>query len=120
MTNWQTSATTNVEIMALSQRQTWIGVMGSTDNFEWDDEKSSLNHAKHSLPLPVAIAIFDDPRRIEWPSQRSTLTETRFVTVGMAFGRILVCVYTWRGLRRRLISVRRAHRSERRAYEQRP
>jgi uncharacterized DUF497 family protein len=30
------------------------------------------------------------------------------------------CAYTWRGQKRRLISLRRAHRTERRAYEKRP
>jgi uncharacterized DUF497 family protein len=43
--------------------------------------------------------------------------EERFVTIGMdAFARVLVVVYTWRGDAVRLISARKATRSERTHY----
>lgn len=45
-------------------------------------------------------------------------TEERHVTLGMdALGRILTVVYTWREDRVRIISARRASRSELRCYE---
>lgn len=91
--------------------------MGETDEFEWDDDKEASNVSKHGLSLLVAIAVFDDPSRIEFVSARSTVAETRLVTVGLAFGRLMSCVYAWRGRRRRLISMRPANRKERRAYE---
>ena len=44
--------------------------------------------------------------------------EERFVTLGMdAMGRLLVVAYTWRGDRIRIISARKAAKSERRHYE---
>lgn len=44
--------------------------------------------------------------------------EERFVILGMdAMGRLLVVVYTWRGDRIRIISARKATKSERRHYE---
>ena len=43
--------------------------------------------------------------------------EERFVTIGIdGFSRILVVVYTWRGDSIRLISARKADRSERQQY----
>jgi hypothetical protein len=43
--------------------------------------------------------------------------EERFVTIGMDFlGRVLVVVFAWRGTRIRIISARRASRTERREY----
>ena len=45
-------------------------------------------------------------------------SEERHVTLGVdAVGRILVVAYTWRGDTVRIISVRKASRSERRQYE---
>ncbi len=45
-------------------------------------------------------------------------SEERSVTVGMdALGRVLVVVYTWRDDEPRLISARKANRTERRQYE---
>lgn len=45
--------------------------------------------------------------------------EERFITIGIdAFGRVLVVVYTWRGDEIRLISARKATRSERNQYEE--
>ncbi len=45
-------------------------------------------------------------------------TEERYVILGMdALGRTLVVAYTWRGDDVRIISARKANRSERRQYE---
>ncbi len=45
--------------------------------------------------------------------------EERWATLGTdSTGRVLVVVYTWRGERIRLISVRRATSSERQQYEE--
>ena len=94
--------------------------MGETDEFEWGDDKNAANQQKHGVELIVAAAMFSDPNRLEQVSGRSTATETRLITIGQAFGVLWACVYTWRGQKRRLISLRRAHRTERRAYERRP
>ena len=94
--------------------------MGETDDFEWDDGKDAANRAKHGVELILAAALFQDTGRLEFVSPSSTPEETRLVTIGQAFGLVWTCVYTWRGRRRRLISVRRAKRKERSAYQQGP
>jgi uncharacterized DUF497 family protein len=56
----------------------------------------------------MAITIMDD----------SEDDERRHVTLGLdALGRCLVVVYTWRGEKARLISARKATKSERQRYE---
>ncbi|MES1156950.1 MAG: BrnT family toxin [Alphaproteobacteria bacterium] len=91
--------------------------MGETDDFEWDDDKDLSNQGKHGVQLILAAQLFQDNKRLEFVSANSTDAETRLVTIGRAFGLVWTCVYTWRGRRRRLISLRRAHRKERVAYE---
>lgn len=91
--------------------------MGETDDFEWDDTKDTSNRGKHGVELILAAALFEDSKRLELVSLRSTEAETRLVTIGRAFGLLWTCVYTWRARRRRIISLRRASRKERLAYE---
>ena len=92
--------------------------MGSTDDFEWDDEKDAANRNKHGLPLAFGIFIFDGRQRLERASPKIVMGEARFEAMAELVGRVIICVFVWRGRRRRLISVRRAHRSERSAYTQ--
>lgn len=59
--------------------------------------------------------MFSDDLAITIEDER--FEEERFITIGVdAFGRILVVVYTWRGDQIRLISARRATRTERQQY----
>ena len=61
-------------------------------------------------------AVFEDPNALT--VDQIVRGEERCATVGMdAFGRILVVVYTWRGDLIRIISARKATRSEVRQYE---
>ncbi|HEX2189670.1 MAG TPA: BrnT family toxin [Longimicrobiaceae bacterium] len=86
--------------------------MGS---YEWDPSKARANEAKHGVRFSDAVAVLEDERSltIDDPSPE----EERFVTIGMdGFGRVLVVVYTWRGKAVRLISARKASRSERNLY----
>ena len=69
--------------------------------------KVSFAHAEQALRGPNAFTI-EDP---------DSEDEQRFVTLGMdALGRILVVVHTPRGDRTRLISARRASKSETEQY----
>ncbi|MEA3292154.1 MAG: BrnT family toxin [Pseudomonadota bacterium] len=62
------------------------------------------------------FAVFEDPNALTLDQIVSG--EERYVTIGMdAFGRVLVVVYTWRGDKIRIISARKAVRSEARQYE---
>ncbi len=92
--------------------------MVETDDLEWDDEKDQANRAKHGLPLILSALIFDGRRRLERHSPKSSNAEVRMETIAEVSGRVLFCVYVWRGAKRRIISLRIAHRSERHAYEE--
>lgn len=84
--------------------------------FEWDRSKAKKNKSKHGIAFADTFAVFEDPNAVTIEDFRSD--EQRYVTIGMdAFGRILVVVYTWRDDRIRIISARKAVRSEVRQYE---
>ena len=86
--------------------------MGETDDFEWDDDKDAVNRNDRGLPLLVAALLFDGRPRVERISRKSQ-TEDRFETMAEYLGVVLFCVWVWKGQRRRIISLRVAHRSER-------
>jgi uncharacterized DUF497 family protein len=92
--------------------------MGRFGNCEWDDAKNAANLTKHDLPLIAAVAIFYDPDWVERPSAHLITNERRFVAIGQVRGRLLACVYVWRGEMRRIISLRPASRKERRVYQE--
>lgn len=92
--------------------------MGETEDFEWDDVKDEANRLNRGLPLPMASRLFDGRPRTDTLSRKSPPGETRFETLALFEGRVLFCVWQWRGERRRIISLRVAERSERRAYQE--
>ncbi len=84
--------------------------------FEWDPNKNRLNRHKHGISFADTFAVFEDPNALTREDDEHG--EERFVTMGMdGFGRILVVVYTWREESIRIISARRATKSEVRQYE---
>jgi len=87
--------------------------------FGWDPSKSDHNAHERGLPFAVAMALFDGPT-IEFDDSRRDYGERRIIAYGAVAGRILVCVYTWRGTAadplRWIISLRRANRGESHAY----
>lgn len=82
--------------------------------FEWDENKNRRNIEAHGISFQDAIPIFFDDFRIELDDTSSN--EERFNVIGMAQGRILTVVYTWRGANIRIISVRKAEKYEEREY----
>ena len=85
-------------------------------DFEWDPAKAESNVRGHGVSFADTFAVFEDPSAITIDGPHDE--EDRFITLGMdAFGRILVVVYTWRGESIRIISARKATRTERRNYE---
>jgi uncharacterized protein len=91
--------------------------MGETDDFEWDDVKDAANREKHGLPLIIGRRLFDGRPRLDRASHKSGYEEPRFETIAYYQGTMLLCVWVWRGKRRRAISLRPAERKERDAYE---
>ena len=84
--------------------------------FEWDTNKDRLNQRKHGVAFADTFAAFEDSLALTRDDEEHG--EERYVTMGMDyFGRVLVVVYTWREENIRIISARRANKSEVRQYE---
>lgn len=86
--------------------------------FEWDPVKDTANLAKHGVRFAQAARVFADPRRLERIDRRRDYDEERRQAIGSVDGRVLLVAYTVRDKRIRLISARKAHDHEERAYRQ--
>ena len=82
-----------------------------SSGYDWDDDKAAANLAKHGVPFE-AVAGFDWQTAIEAEDMRYDYGETRMQALGKIGGRYHVLVYTWRGDRIRVISLRKANRKE--------
>lgn len=90
--------------------------MGLT--FEWDKAKAESNLAKHKVSFEEGKTVFGDPTSITMEDPHHSADEHRFIDIGCSSKqRVLVVVYTERDESIRLISCRKATRSEREAYE---
>ena len=87
-------------------------------SYQWDPNKAFVNLRKHGIDFADAIEVLSDDLAITIEDTR--FEEERFITIGIdAFSRILVVICTWRGDSIRLISARKADRSERQQYLER-
>jgi uncharacterized DUF497 family protein len=87
-------------------------------SFEWDAQKASANERKHGVSFDEAATAFGDPLSVTIPDPDHSEDEDRFILMGSTYrGKILVVVHTDRGNNIRIISARRATRTERRQYE---
>lgn len=84
-------------------------------DFEFDPEKSRTNILKHGIDFQAAKTLWLDERRVEIPAR--TEDEPRFILIARLLGKLWVAVYTPRGDKIRIISVRRAHPTEVKIYE---
>ena len=84
-------------------------------DFEFDPSKSASNKDKHGLDFEEAKALWLDYKLIELPSRYEN--EPRRLAIGMIAGKLWSAILTMRDDRIRLISVRRARRSEEQLYE---
>lgn len=84
--------------------------------FEWDEEKATLNERKHGVPFPFATRVFLDENRLEWIDTRRQYGEPRWITIGLIEGIEIAVAYTLRGEAIRIISARKAERHEREDY----
>jgi uncharacterized protein len=88
-------------------------------HFTWDPAKARANLAKHGISFLEAETAFSDEHALVMPDPEHSRREDRFVLLGMSAGlRILVIVHcepdTDGAIR--IISARRATRSERGQY----
>ena len=84
--------------------------------FEWDADKAAGNFRKHGVRFEFAVAVFDDPRRIESDVSRAQDGELRSKTVGRIGNKLFAVVFTMRGAVRRIISARRTSAAEDKRY----
>jgi len=85
---------------------------------QWHVEKAAASLRKHGVDFADAETALHDELALTRPDEDPD--EERFVALAMdALGRLLIVVYEWRGDDVRLISARKATRTERRQYEDR-
>jgi uncharacterized DUF497 family protein len=88
-------------------------------NFEWDEEKAKANLKKHKVSFDEATTVFSDPFSITIPDPDHSVSELRYIDIGSSDkGRLLIVVYTERGVNIRVISCRKVTPTERRLYEE--
>jgi uncharacterized DUF497 family protein len=84
---------------------------------EFDENKSRANQAKHGIDFVEAQILWEDNYRLEIPARTSD--ELRILFIGKIVSKVWTAVVTYRGKNIRIISVRRARKSEVELYESR-
>jgi uncharacterized DUF497 family protein len=87
--------------------------------FEWDAAKARANLRKHGVSFDEARTVFYDEFAIQFFDEEHSGSEERFLLLGLSAGaRLLLVCHCERtaGQTIRIISARKATRSERRFY----
>jgi hypothetical protein len=84
-------------------------------HFEWDPKKNRANRQKHGIDFIDAAAIFSSPC-VEGLDERFSNGEARIIAYGQLGSHVIAVVFCWRKDRRRIISARKATRSETKMY----
>jgi uncharacterized DUF497 family protein len=88
-------------------------------NFEWDPGKARQNRRKHRVSFQEAASVFGDPLAISYPDPDHSMSEERFITVGMSgASRVLIVAHADRHENIRIISARKTTQRERKHYEE--
>lgn len=85
---------------------------------EFDPAKREKTLAERGLDFADAPLVFSQ-LTITFPDDRKDYQEMRFTTIGWLRGRMIVLVWTLRGERRRVISMRYANEREIAKYQSR-
>jgi hypothetical protein len=89
-----------------------------TIEFEWDATKAKTNLGKHRISFEEATSAFYDALSITIADPDHSVSESRFLLIGMTTtGRLAVVAHTDRAGGIRIINARRATRKERASYE---
>jgi uncharacterized protein len=87
--------------------------------YEWDEAKNRSNFAKHGLDFADANQVLTGPC-VTFVDSRFDYGETRFITVGLLAGRVVVIAHASpSGDITRIISMRKANRREQKIYQKR-
>lgn len=87
--------------------------------FEWDPRKDSANQRKHGVSFEEAQSVFFDENAFQFYDEHHSEHEDRFIMLGLSIrSRVLVVCHCEResGNVIRIISARKATRSERQYY----
>lgn len=84
--------------------------------FEFDPEKSQSNKIKHGIDFIEAQALWSDGNAITVSAYHPV--ELREALIAAYNGKMWIAIYTIRGRKTRIISVRRARKSEERHYHE--
>lgn len=87
-------------------------------DFEWDERKARSNLARHGISFEAAMQVFSDSFAVELPDHMAAYGEERYILIGMVRLALLAVVYTERNERVRIISARRATRTEEKLYDE--
>lgn len=90
--------------------------------FEWDERKSRTNESKHGVSFSEAQSVFYDENALLIPDPDHSQDEDRFVLLGVsAAAHVLVVCHCYRESDEiiRIISARRANRTEQASYRRR-
>jgi uncharacterized protein len=86
--------------------------------FEWDSNKAAVNKKNHGLTFDEASTAFRDPMSLTIYDPLHSEDEDRFILVGNSVkNRLIVAVFTERGDYIRIVSARKATKTERTYYE---
>lgn len=89
---------------------------------EWDEAKNTTNKRKHGISFQEAVTVFADEHALLLADPDHSTEEDRFVLMGFSASlRILVVCHCYRRSEKtiRIISVRKATKSERAIYSER-
>lgn len=89
--------------------------------FEWDENKNLINQRKHGVSFEEATEVFGDIHAVLFDDPDHSEEEERFLILGMS-NRKGVCIvsHCYRGAdeKIRIISARKATKTERNIYEE--
>ncbi len=90
-----------------------------TINFEWDENKNSINKRKHKISFEEAQGVFYDPDALLINDPEHSQEEERFIILGLSLkANLLVVCHCYRESESviRIISARKATRTETEQY----
>ena len=94
----------------------------ATINFEWDENKNSINKTKHKISFEEAKTVFYDEKALLIDDPDHSDSEDRFIIIGFsALANLLVVCHCYRAPDEiiRIISARKATKNEEKFYSDR-
>lgn len=89
--------------------------------FEWDENKNQTNQRKHGISFEEAKSVFEDMYAILFDDPDHSENEERFLIIGMSHEKgVCIVSHCYRGADEtiRIISARKATRTERSVYDE--